>query len=294
MAAYEIPEMASEEFALWQTLLEKRTGLWLPESRKVFLIAALNRHLKEKGLRNFSELYSKLDAGAISVLDWATLVDSLTVHETCYYRDVPSLNLVSSYCRNKVSEGFQAEPNKPQHLQVWSVGCSTGEEAYTLAIELDKVNVGLKESFNKEAYFGVTAIDISYPSLAVAREGIYAARQLDFVPATAKNMYFEKLADDYYQIKPHIRQRTCFIQGNVLELDRKNKQEFDVIYCQNVLIYFRKERKQEVIAQLTKRLKPGGLLVLGHGETTQIESEELTRVDNKHCLAFLRKSDNES
>ena len=291
MAAYEMPDMPSDEFALWQTLLEKRTGLWLPESRKVFLIAALTRHLKEKGLNNFSELYSKLDAGAISVLDWATLVDSLTVHETCYYRDAASLSLFANYCRNKVLDGLQKTPQRPQHIQVWSVGCSTGEEAYTLAIELDKVNVGLKESNNKEMYYGITAIDISYPSLAVAREGIYAGRQLDFVPATAKNLYFEKLADDYFQIKPHIRQRTCFIQGNVLELGKKNKQEFDVIYCQNVLIYFRKERKQEVIRQLTKRLKPGGLLVLGHGETTEVDNKELTRVDNKQCLAYLRNSE---
>lgn len=291
MATYKIPEMESEEFALWQTLLEKRTGLWLPESRKVFLIAALSRHLKEKGLSKYSELYSKLDAGAISVLDWATLVDSLTVHETCYYRDVPSLNVVSSYCRNKALNGFQSEPNKPQHIQVWSVGCSTGEEAYTLAIELDKVNIGLKESCDKEVYYGVTAVDISYPSLAVAREGIYAARQLDFVSQSTKNYYFNRLQDEYYQIKPQVRQRTCFIQSNVLELGKKNTQEFDVIYCQNVLIYFRQERKRQVIDQLTKRLKPGGLLVLGHGEIPPVESEQLTRLDNKHCLAFLKKDD---
>ncbi|WP_196138754.1 protein-glutamate O-methyltransferase CheR [Aliikangiella sp. G2MR2-5] len=290
MAAYELPEMESEEFALWQTLLEKRTGLWLPESRKVFLIAALTRHLKDKGLKNFSELYSKLDAGAITVLDWATLVDSLTVHETCYYRDSASLNLVANYCRNRAIEGFQSEPNKPQHIQLWSVGCSTGEEAYTLAIELDKVNHGLRESQGKDIYYGVTAIDISYPSLAVAREGIYAARQLDFVPQAAKNLYFDLLADDYYQVKEPIRQRTCFIQGNVLELGERNKQLFDVIYCQNVLIYFRSERKKMVVNQLTKRLKPGGLLVLGHGEVTLFENGELTRLDNKDCLAYLKKS----
>ncbi|TQV89024.1 CheR family methyltransferase [Aliikangiella coralliicola] len=289
MAAFNLPEMESKEFALWQTLLEKRTGMWLPESRKAFLIAALTRFMKDKGVNEYKELYSKLDAGAISVLDWASLVDSLTVHETCFYRDIPSLKVVTSYCRNKALEGFQKDSSKPQHVQIWSVGCSTGEEAYSLAIEMDKLNIGLKEACDKTVYFGVTAVDISYPSLAVAREGIYVGRQLDFVPQTTKNFYFNRLADDYYQIKDQIRQRTCFIQSNVLDLGSKNKQEYDVIYCQNVLIYFRDERKKKVINQLITRLKPGGILVLGHGEITNVSGDELTRVDNKHCLAYLRK-----
>ncbi len=281
--------MESEEFVLWQALLEKQTGLWLPESRKAFLITALSRHMIEKGFTNYNELYLKLNTDSVSILDWASLTDSLTVNETCFYRETHSLNLVSSYCRNMALEKFQAAPDSPQHLQIWSVGCSTGEEVYTLAIEMDKLNLGLKDSCEKEIYFGVSGIDISYPALAVAREGIYAARQLDFVPTTTKNMYFNRLADEYFQIKDSIRQRCCFIQSNILELDAKLKQNYDVIYCQNVLIYFKQDRKQAVIEQLVERLKPGGLLVLGHGEVTSINSDVLTRVDNKHCLAYLRK-----
>jgi type IV pilus assembly protein PilK len=288
MALFNLPEMGSDEFSLWQILLEKETGLWLPESRKAFLVAALSRYMKEKKLENFNQLYGKFNQGELSLADWASLVDSLTVHETCYYRDNESLQLVINYCRNKALKGFQQESNKAQHLQVWSVGCSTGEEAYTLAIEMDKLNVGLKESCNNSVYFGVVGYDISYPSLAVAREGIYAARQLEFMPEASKNFYFHRLADGYFQVKDIIRQRTCFIQSNVLDLDDKINQEFDVIYCQNVLIYFRNQVKQQVINQLTKRLKPGGILVLGHGEITNIENPELIRVDNKQCLAYLR------
>jgi len=289
MAALNRPEMGAEEFILWQTLLEKRTGLWLPESRKAFLVAALSRHMKEQGIHRYNELYCELDSGGISVIDWASLVDYLTVHETCFYREHTALKMVTNYCHNKILKEFQKSPNKPQHIQIWSVGCSTGEEAYTLAIEMEKLNLGLAEACGNRFYFGVAGVDISYPSLAVAREGIYASRQLDFVPQATKNFYFNKLADGYYQIKQEIRQRTCFIQGNVLELDLKIRQEYDVIYCQNVLIYFRQERKQQLVNQLTTRLKPGGLLVLGHGEVTGVDSQLLTRVDNKHCLAYLRK-----
>lgn len=290
MTAFNMPDMDSEEFVLWQALLEEQTGLWLPESRKAFLIAALSRHMRDKNISNYNELYAKLESGSISVLDWASLVDALTVHETCFYRESQSLNVVTSYCRNRASEQFQLQPDKPQHFSIWSVGCSTGEEAYSLAIEMDKLNLGFKEAFGKTVYFGVAGVDISYPSLAVAREGIYAARQLDFVPQVTKNTYFNRLADEYYQIKDNIRQRTCFIQSNILDLNVKLKQEYDVIYCQNVLIYFKQDRKRKVVEHLAERLKPGGILVLGHGEVTTIENPELTRVDNKHCLAYLRKS----
>ena len=289
MPFFTLPEMEFEEFALWQALLEKQTGLWLPESRKAFLVSALTRHMKEKKISEYKELYAKLDAGAVSVLDWASLIDSLTVHETCFYRETTSLNMVTSYCRNRASEQFHKAPDQPQHFQLWSVGCSTGEEAYSLAIEMDKLNNGLKEAIGKSVYYGVTGVDISYPSLAVAREGIYAARQFDFMPQTTKNAYFSKLADEYLQIKDNIRQRTCFIQSNVLELSAKLMQDYDVIYCQNVLIYFKQDRKQQVVNQLTERLKPGGLLILGHGEITNVTNNQLTRVDNKHCLAYLRK-----
>lgn len=290
MVGYNIPEMEAKEFALWQALLEKRTGLWLPESRKAFLVAGLVKYMKEKKIAKYQDLYLELDEEVISFLDWASLVDILTVHETYYYRDQDSLKLVTNYCRNKVLANFKKQPDETQELQIWSVGCSTGEEVYSLAIEMDKLNIGLQESSGKSIYFGVTGADISYPSLAVAREGIYAERQFDFVPQSTKNFYFNKLADDYYQVKDHIKQRTCFIQSNVLDVDDKIKQKFDVIYCQNVLIYFRKERKKLVIEHLIQWLKPGGLLVLGHGEVTSIESNEMTKLDNKHCLAYIRNN----
>jgi chemotaxis protein methyltransferase CheR/type IV pilus assembly protein PilK len=89
-------------------------------------------------------------------------------------------------------------------------------------------------------------------------------------------------------VKDTIKQRTCFIQANALDLNGKVSQEFDVIYCQNMIIYFRDEIKLKVIDMLAKQLKPGGMLVLGHGEVTHIDNPLLTRVNNKENLAYLR------
>lgn len=293
MPAFKIPEMEPDEFTLWQSMLEKRTGLWLPETRKAFLLTSLDRHMREKGIEKYQDFYQMLDDGLISGLDWATLVDSLTVHETCFYRDNESLKLVASYCRNKILRTIENTPDIQQHIQLWSVGCSTGEETYTLALEMAKLNLSIKESTGKLIYFGVTGIDVSYPSLAVAREGIYSDKCVEFMPKTSFNNYFEQLADGHIQIKNSIRKRTCFMQSNILELDTESNQLFDVIYCQNVMIYFKQDRKQTIINDFEKRLKPGGLLILGHGEITSSSNSNLMRVNNKHCLAFI-KSDQDT
>ena len=288
MSAYKIPEMAHQEFSQWQSMLERKTGLWMPETRKVFLVTSLRRLMREKGILRFKDFYRLLDEGVVSSLDWAKLMDSLTVHETCFYRDPDSLQLVTNYCRNRLLQGYSQFPEETQHFQLWSVGCSTGEEAYTLAIEMEKLNLNFNQSSEKKFYYGVTGIDVSYPSLAVAREGIYSDSNSDFLPKASFNRYFEQLADGHIQVKKSIRSRTCFMQTNVLDLEPRDKQSYDVIYCQNVMIYFKKERKIDVINYFEQRLKPGGILILGHGEVTQLANKNLTRVNNKQCLAYIK------
>jgi len=290
MAAFSLPEMETAEFAQWQTLLEEKTGLWLPENRKSFLTASLSKHMKALGIADYRELYDKLNAGAISALDWAAIIDSLTVHETCFYRDEKAIAEVVAHCKEAVIKRAEHAPGKAQHVQVWSVGCATGEEAYTLAIELHLMQQQLRQSRGITAYYGVVGMDISYPSLAVAREGIYNGKQVATISAERRRQFFNQLPDNHFQIKDVIRQRTCFVQGNVLDLEHKLKQPFDAIFCQNLLIYFRQQKKWHVVKQLSQRLKPGGMLVLGHGEITTFDTDILTRIENKQCLAFLRKS----
>ncbi len=291
MSAFKIPEMEADEFKLWQSLLESHSGLWLPESRKAFLITNLCKHMRAKKIKEYKEFYTLLELEAASSLDWANLVDSLTVHETYFYRDKESLDLVKDFCTKKAINNFNLYPDKAQHIHLWSVGCSTGEETYTLAIEMEKLNISLKERYKKTVYYGVTGVDVSYPSLRTARDGVYSNKKLDFIPTTSLNSYFNRLDDKHVQVKDEIKQRTCFIQTNLLDMSARVKQHYDVIFCQNVMIYFRQERKESIVNELEKRLKPGGILILGHGEVTSISNSNLTRIDNKHCLAFVKSED---
>jgi type IV pilus assembly protein PilK len=286
--------MKNDEFLLWQTMLERKTGLWLPETRKAFLVTSLTRHMREKNIKQYKEFYHLLDNGLVSALDWANLVDSLTVHETCFYRDKEAIELVTKYCRNSVLNRSNYESKKGDNIQLWSVGCSTGEETYTLALEMEKLRTNLKDTSKESFLYGVTGVDVSYPSLAIAREGIYKEKQMDFVPDTTVNNFFSPVSDGHVAIDDRIKKRTCFVQANISELDESFNQKFDVIYCQNVLIYFKKENKNLVINELSKRLAPGGLLVLGHGEITTHQCDDLIRVNDKNCLAFVKDNSAEN
>ncbi|NVJ50265.1 MAG: protein-glutamate O-methyltransferase CheR [Gammaproteobacteria bacterium] len=289
MAAFEqLPEMNSEEFFRWQQLLEQRTGVWLSENRKSFLVTNLAQRMRERGFSRYQDYFESLDSGVGSALEWANLIDLLTVHETRFFRDHASMDLVRNHIEKLITKAAQSQSNEPVNAQIWSVGCSTGEEVYSLAMVLSEIDTYELQPNNRNFYFGLTGVDISFPALAQAREGIYHQRKLISVPANLLDRYFDSLADGYYQVKNQLRHRTCFVQANVQELESAPKQLYDVIYCQNVLIYFQNARREEIVKQFVNRLAPGGLLVLGPGELNNLTHPLIEKVSTKHCQAYLR------
>ncbi|WP_144392323.1 CheR family methyltransferase [Pleionea sediminis] len=288
MAAYDqMPDMDSEEFKRWQSLLEERTGVWLSENRKSFLITNLAQRMREKGFDSYQAYFESLDRSVGSAVEWASLVDLLTVHETRFFRDNESIELVKKHVEKMIKNASKSDSAQPLNAQVWSVGCSTGEEVYSLAMMLSDLDTSKLER-TKKFYFGLTGVDISFPALAQAREGIYHQRRLMHVSPVLIEKYFDSLADGYYQVKNQLRHRTCFVQANIQELESSPKQLYDVIYCQNVLIYFQNNRRQQIVEQLVNRLAPGGLLVLGPGELNNLSHPLIEKVSTKHCQAYLR------
>lgn len=288
MAAYDqLPEMNAKEFKRWQSLLEQRTGVWLSENRKSFLVTNLAQRMRETGFDNYQSYFESLDRGVGSALEWANLVDLLTVHETRFFRDNESMDLVTRHIDKMIAKAATSKETSPVNAQVWSVGCSTGEEVYSLAMRLSEIDVSKLESTRK-FYFGLTGVDISFPALAQAREAIYHQRKLMNVSPVLLDKYFDSLADGYYQVKNQLRHRTCFVQANIQELESSPKQLYDIIYCQNVLIYFQNNRRQKIVEQLVNRLAPGGLLILGPGELNNLSHPLIEKVSTKHCQAYLR------
>ncbi|PID43767.1 MAG: methyltransferase [Proteobacteria bacterium] len=275
------PEMEEALFKQWQAMLEDRIGLSLPVHRKVFLQTNLYARMREIGCASYREYLDKVRFGKAGMIEWLTLVDRLTVQETRFYRDPDAMGMVRRYVLDRPKALLETHP-----LAVWSVGCSSGEEAYSLAMVLNEC---VKE-LGIVNYFGVTGTDISKPALKKARQGRYPPGKLVTLDDELKEKYFTAhKKESLYQIRQEIKKRVCFARVNILELDLAPLGGMDIIYCQNVLIYFRKSRRKEILTQLAKKLEPGGLLVLGLGEIVDFNLPGLERIKNDKVLAFKRK-----
>lgn len=275
------PSMSSEHFELWQALLEERTGMTLSPERKTFLESSLSVRMRELGLEDYEHYYEQLVAGSTQAkaMEWSVLVDRLTVQETSFFRHPGSYALVEEFVQRFIDE----HPPKSS-LDVWSVGCSTGEEPYSLAMLISEQFQARKSS----DYYGITATDISLPTLGKARKGTYSARKVERIDPQLRERYFEKLNEREYQVVSTLRDRICFARLNVLDLQQAPIRDMDIIFCQNMLIYFRRWRKRQIVTRLAERLAPGGILVLGAGEITDWHHPDLERVHFADALAFRR------
>jgi chemotaxis protein methyltransferase CheR/type IV pilus assembly protein PilK len=279
-----LPDMDEAQFSQWQTLLEHRTGMTLPESRKSFLETNLGIRMREIGCSSYQAYYEKIVSGPHAIVEWATLVDRLTVQETRFFRDPDAFRLVSDYVLTRPREALKKRP-----LEAWSVGSSTGEEPYTLAMVLNEC----METLALRPLFGVTGSDISKPAIDKARSGLFSARKLMGMDEAMKNRYFHPAQRNTVEIIENIRERVCFTRLNVLDLKHAPMHGMNIIFCQNLLIYFRRWRRREIVKRLAERLAPGGLLVLGQGELTDWRPPGLQRVPSEHVLAWIKRQPDE-
>lgn len=275
-----LPEISATEFRAWQVLLEKRSGMVLNEQRRSFLQTILGSRLRELGLDSYASYFRQVSDGPRGAIEWSHLMDRLTVQETHFFRHPPSFRYLGEYLRGRLA-CLQAGGD----WQLWSVGCASGEEAYSLALVAAEVQreAGLSERF------GVTGTDISLGALARAREGCYAARRLAGVPGELLEHYFREQPDGSFRVCDSLRGRTCFARLNVLDLARAPQRGLDVIFCHNLLIYFRRWQRRDILACLAERLAPGGLLVIGVGEVADWHHPLLLPVADEQVLAFTRK-----
>ena len=272
--------LPKQQFLLWEKLLEKRTGIQLSPAQHILLQTQISLRMRELGIEAYDHYYEHLQEDMDGIAEWQILVDRLVVKETTFFRHRPSLDLVKHYVEKRLDENPEEE-----NLELWSIGCSTGEEPYALAA----LTNDCFEQRRIYPYFGVTAMDISLPALAVAKEGVYTHRSLKLLEEHEKYQYFIPCENGRYIIRKKIQKRVCFTQANVLHLKERPEKDMDVIYCQNMLIYFRRWRRRRMLNEMVKRLKPGGLLVIGLGEITDWACDDVERVPNKEVHAYVKR-----
>lgn len=270
-------QFSDEDFENWKLLLEEKTGIHLVPQQKMFLQAQLAIRLRELGGITLDQYNLKLRDGMSGIVEWSTLTDRLVVKETSFFRHVENCDFIRRLIQQRIQEGSIGDS-----FDLWSVGCSTGEEPYSLAM----IAADCFEEASLDNYWGVTGTDISMPALAYGRSGIYPKRKLDMLPGDEKQRYFDQIDEGRYQVNKKLRSRVCFAHGNVIELKKLPPVKMDIISCHNMLIYFRRWRRRKILGNLAERLKPGGVLIIGMGEIVDWEHPLLEPIASPIVQAY--------
>jgi len=285
LAVKRLPQMEPEQFQQWAVLLKERTGMRLPDNRISFLVTNLGMRMRELRINDFQTYFDYVQKGREGAIEWDQLVHHLTVHETRFIRQESVIALIRE--EHLSSQRGQAE-NSATTINIWSVGCSTGEEPYSIAMAIDEH----MRKQGRQYYLGVTASDISRSALAHGRKGIYTRHQVKNLEPAWLDNYFSITEDDKFQVNDELRKRVCFNHLNILDIGAAPIGKMDIIVCQNLLIYFDKEQRLEIANTLADHLQPGGLLILGVGELLNWQHPEIKRFTYANTLAFKRQHNN--
>lgn len=256
--------MSAEQSALWRSLIQSKLGMVLPVlQHQLFERRVLDRMAVCQ--LDMSNYYQRVRQ---DLAEWQRLAEALVVHETAFFRHPPSYELVARHLSHLNRD-----------VSLWSVGCSTGEEAWSLAMTARRH--ALKS-------FKIMATDISEQALSTARRGIYAPRRFDQIPDSLRERFSISLSTHESQVHPTLMSQVSFYRFNLMDLSTAPFRRLDVIFCQNVLIYFKKFDRRDILDALVQRLELGGILVLGPGEMLDWLHPHMRRINHSGTLAFER------
>lgn len=234
--------------------------------KRTLIEGRLSNIILEKGFKSFSE-YLDYVFNDKTGDEMVILINRLTTNHTYFMREAKHFD----YMRNTVLP-YLSKSVKDHDLRIWSAGCSTGEEPYTLEMILH-------DYFDSDSIpwdTQILATDISNRALNIARRGIYSAEAIKDVPAVWKLNYFEKADADgkSYRVREKIRKDVIFREFNLMTKDYPFKRKFHVIFCRNVMIYFDQPTKEALINRFYEITEPGGYLFIGHSESVNREASK--------------------
>lgn len=267
--------MTDAEFGRFSEFIIGQCGIKMPPSKKIMLEARLQKRLRVLGIRTFGEYYEYLhgDQGNVELVH---MLDVVTTNKTDFFREPTHFQ----YLTDTVLPVFLEERERPgstdRPFSIWSAGCSTGEEPYTLAMVLSDFaerHPGFR--------FSILATDLSTRVLDRAQEGIYDADRIAAVPSGLKQKYLLRSKDrsrNQVRIVPGLRAAVQFRRLNLIEDTFSFSEPLDAVFCRNVIIYFDRATQEQLLNRLCQTLRPQGYLFLGHSESIHGLSLPLRRI----------------
>ncbi len=260
-----------EEYERITELIYKRTGIRFEPNKMYFVAKRIEKRIEALNMSSVKEYIRYLYFIDKDGTEFQNLVELLTINETYFFRDFPQLKTFAEYCLTEVAERKAKVGDKS--ITLWSVGCSSGEEPYTLAIIIREMLDNL-DSWN----ISILAVDIDTDAIEKAKTGIYDERSVKYVPLEYIEKYFSILNDGKYRISEEIKSMVSFSYLNLGDrLSLRRYRGFDFIFCRNVLIYFDDISRKQVVDHFYIALNRGGYIFLG-------SSESLNRITNAFKL----------
>ncbi len=254
-------KVSDDEFRRLRDYIYSQSGIYVADNRKYLVENRLAARLKELNLKTFSEYYYYLQYDPGRRRELNRLFEVITTNETSFFRNPPQLKVFQNHVLKNVLAECRAK--RSRRLRIWSAGCSTGEEPYTIAIILLET---LKSEI-KSWDIRITANDLSEAVVAAARRGIYNEYSLRTTPREYLPRYFTN-EDKIYRIRPEVKRLVSFGQINLSERTQiKRVERSQIVFCRNVIIYFDDKMKKSVISAFYDNLLPGGYLLIGHSES---------------------------
>ncbi len=276
--------ITDEEFLLLRDFIYQQCGIFIAENRKYLVENRLSNRLKELNLKSYNEYYNYLRFDNNRKQELTKLFEVVTTNETSFFRNPPQLEVFQRVVLAEAIE--QARKAGAKKLRIWSAGCSTGEEPYTLAIILHETLRSEIDAWDIK----ITANDLSEAVLAAARRGIYNEYALRTTPKEMVSKYFKK-EGNIYKIDQAMKRLVNFGQINLSDKEQlKRVEKSQIVFCRNVIIYFDDEMKRKVINAFYDNLQPRGVLIIGHSESLHNISRAFQLEHHKGTILYRKSS----
>jgi chemotaxis protein methyltransferase CheR len=273
-------KVSDEEFRQLRDFIYTQCGIFIGENRKYLIENRLAARIKELNLTSYGEYYNFLRFDPNKRNELSKLFEVVTTNETSFFRNPPQLQIFQDVVLKTTIDALRKQNQKK--LRIWSAGCSTGEEPYTIAIILYEL---LKQDVLTWDV-KITANDLSEAVLASARRGVYSEYSLRTTPPEIVDKYFTKEESDY-KLNAKLKHLVSFGQINLNDKQQLARVERShIVFCRNVIIYFDDDMKRRVISAFYDNLLPGGSLLIGHSESLHNISRAFTPEHHKGTIVY--------
>jgi len=256
-------KLSEKNFTRLSHFIQSEYGIKMPPIKKVMLESRLQKRLKKLGMEEFDEYIDYIFSPQGQDAELVNMIDAVTTNKTDFFREPSHFDYL---IRNSVPELIACyQAGILTALKVWSAGCSSGEEPYTLAMVL--------EDFGEQQQpfrFSILATDLSSKVLEKVKTGIYEEQKAAPIPPAWRGKYLLRSRDrskHLVRIVPALRRTISFTRLNLMEEKYPVDDRMDIIFCRNVIIYFSRETQEKIINKLCRHLRPHGYLFMGHAET---------------------------